>query len=199
MLASRPQDFRLILASSSPYRRELLARLGLEFECMPANIDESRRASELPKEYVRRLAQEKAAKIAESHAQALVIGSDQCAVLDGEIIGKPGNREAAIQQLSNISGKEIIFLTGLCLCQVSSGWNQHCVEAYSVGFRELSAGEIERYVDAEQPFDCAGSFKSEGYGVSLCRYMRGDDPSTLIGLPLIRVGQYLREFGLALP
>lgn len=199
MSASRPQNLRLILASSSPYRRELLARLGLEFDCIPADIDESRRANELPKEYVRRLAQEKAAKIAESHPQALVIGSDQCAVVDGEIVGKPGNRETAIRQLKSASGKEIIFLTGLCVRQVSSGWNQHCVEVFSVGFRELSAAEIARYVDAEQPFDCAGSFKSEGYGASLCRYMRGDDPSALIGLPLIRVGQYLREFGVSLP
>ena len=199
MSAGRPQDFRLILASRSAYRQELLTRLGLEFECIPADIDESRRTNELPKEYVRRLAQEKAAKIATSHPQALVIGSDQCAVVDGQIMGKPGDREGAIRQLKTLSGNEIIFLTGLCLTQISSGWSQHCVEPFSVGFRQLTSDEIERYVDAEQPFDCAGSFKSEGYGVSLCRFMRGEDPSALIGLPLIRVSQYLREFGVALP
>ena len=199
MSLRRPQDFRLILASRSPYRRELLARLRLEFECMPANIDESRRGNELPKEYVRRLAQEKATKIADAQPQALVIGSDQCAVVDGTIVGKPNDRAGAIQQLQAASGSEIIFLTGVCLMHVRSGWNQHWVEPFTVGFRELSLEEIEQYIDAEQPLDCAGSFKSEGYGITLCRYLRGDDPSALIGLPLIRLSQYLREFGVSLP
>lgn len=199
MADRHPQETRLILASRSRYRQALLIRLGLKFDSQPADIDESRHKLELPKDYVRRLAQEKAAKIAESEPDALVIGSDQCAVVDGEIVGKPGDRETAISQLSAASGSEITFLTGLCVAHVASGWSQHCIESFAVGFRDLNSAEIERYVDAEQPFDCAGSFKSEGYGISLCRYMRGDDPTALIGLPLIRVSQFLREFGIPLP
>ena len=199
MSIRRPQDFRLILASSSPYRQALLMRLGLQFDSIPADIDEAPRSKELPKAYVQRLAQEKAAKIAASHPEAVVIGSDQCAIVDGNIVGKPGNRAAAIRQLQTSSGGEITFLTGVCVVHISSGWSQHYVEPFSVGFRDLSQAEIERYVDTEQPYDCAGSFKSEGYGVCLCRYLRGDDPTALIGLPLVRLSQLLRDFGVQLP
>ena len=189
----------IILASASRYRQQLLARLAIEFEAIAADIDESRRQDECPNDYVLRLAQEKAAKIAQTHPNQLIIGSDQCALIEGEIVGKPGNRQAAIDQLQRASGKEIEFLTGLCVMQLDSQWQQHSVESFSVGFRRLSSDEIERYIDNEQPFDCAGSFKSEGYGVTLCRTMRGDDPTALIGLPLIRLSQMLREFGLKLP
>ena len=193
------QTPEIILASSSRYRQQLLTRLGLKFASIAADINESRLQNEDPHVYVLRLAQEKATKIAEAYPNHLVIGSDQCAVIEGEIIGKPGDRQTAINQLQQAAGHEIEFLTGLWVMQLNSDWNRHCVEPFKVGFRDLTSEEIERYIDSEQPLDCAGSFKSEGYGVSLCRYMRGDDPSALIGLPLIRLSQMLRDFGINLP
>lgn len=199
MANDRPPNPQIILASSSRYRQALLARLGVAFDCIAPEIDESRAEDEFPRDYVARLAHEKAAKIGESHSEALIIGSDQCAVVNGEIMGKPGDRETSIQQLRAAAGNEITFLTGLCVLHAASGWTQQYIEPFSVGFRDLTDAEIERYVDAEKPFDCAGSFKSEGYGVSLCQFMRGEDPTALIGLPLIRVCQSLREYGLQLP
>ncbi len=190
---------RIILASSSPYRRELLQRLRLDFECISPNIDESRRENESAKDYVQRLAIEKAAEISRSHPQALIIGSDQCSVNDGQILGKPNNRAHAIEQLSAVSGKCVKFLTGVSLQHAESGWQRNWVDIFTVTFRNLSQDEIERYLDAEEPYNCAGSFKSEQLGIALCESMQGDDPSTLIGLPLIKVAQSLREFGLQVP
>ncbi len=190
---------RLILASSSPYRRELLQRLQLDFECISPNIDESRQENEQAEHYVQRLAIEKAAEIGRQCPEALIIGSDQCSLNDGKILGKPKDRDHAIEQLCAASGKTIEFLTGVSIQHPQSGWQQDWLDIFEVTFRKLSQDEIERYLDTEQPFNCAGSFKSEHLGIALCEAMRGDDPTALIGLPLIKVAQSLRVFGLHVP
>ena len=189
----------LILASSSPYRKELLQRLHIEFECISPDIDESCCENEQPGAYVQRLAIEKAAEIGKTRTDSLIIGSDQCCVNDNIILGKPKDRDNAIEQLSAASGKSIQFLTGVSIQHPSSDWHREWMDTFTVEFRQLSLAEIERYLDTEQPFNCAGSFKSEKLGVSLCESMRGEDPTALIGLPLIRVAQCLREFGLQVP
>ncbi len=190
---------RLILASSSPYRKELLERLGLKFECISPDIDESSLENEQPGAYVQRLAQEKAAEIGKTHADGLIIGSDQCCVNNNRILGKPKDRDHAIEQLSAASGKRIEFLTGVSIQHPETDWHRVWMNTFTVEFRELSLAEIERYLDTEKPFNCAGSFKSEKLGISLCESMQGDDPTALIGLPLISVAQSLREFGLDVP
>ena len=189
----------LILASSSPFRRELLARLNIDFECISPEIDESQLENELPKDYVQRLAIEKAAKISEKHPDCLIIGSDQCSVNSGNILGKPENHTHAVEQLRLSSGKTVEFITGVSLRHTQSNWHREWTESFLVEFRDLSTEEIERYLQVEQPYNCAGSFKSEKLGISLCRSMRGDDPNALIGLPLIKLAHYLREFGLQIP
>ena len=190
---------QLILASSSPYRRELLSRLAISFECISPNVDESRLENELPDAYVQRLAKAKAIKIGQDHPDCLIIGSDQCSVNAGKILGKPKDRDHAIQQLQMASGNSIEFLTGVCIHHPESNWTQEWTDSIVVDFRKLSQKEIERYLDKEEPYNCAGSFKSEQLGISLCKAMRGDDPTALIGLPLIKVAQYLRDFGLDVP
>ena len=190
---------RLILASSSPYRKELLERLNIEFECISPDIDESSLENEQPGDYVQRLAIEKAAEIGNTHTDSLIIGSDQCCVNNNIILGKPKDRDNAIEQLSAASGKSIEFLTGVSIQHPQSGWHREWMDIFTVKFRQLSLPEIERYLDTEQPFNCAGSFKSEKLGISLCQSMHGDDPTALIGLPLINVAQCLREFGLQVP
>jgi septum formation protein len=190
---------RLILASSSPYRKELLERLHIEFECISPDIDESSLENEQPGAYVQRLAIEKAAEIGKTRADTLIIGSDQCCVNSNIILGKPKDRDHAIEQLSAASGKSIEFLTGVSIQHPESGWHQKWVDTFTVEFRRLSLTEIERYLDTEQPFNCAGSFKSEKLGISLCQSMRGDDPTALIGLPLMKVAQCLREYGIQVP
>jgi septum formation protein len=186
---------QLILASSSPFRKELLARLHLPFETISPDIDESRQGEESAQDYVSRLAREKAWEIAKSHADAIVIGSDQCAYLNGQILGKPGSHENALRQLQAARGNEVIFYTGLCVMQQSSDFAEvDCIE-YRVGFRGLSDAQIEHYLQVEQPYNCAGSFKSEGYGISLFSYMSGDDPTSIIGLPLIRLIAMLEAVG----
>ncbi|MFN5512241.1 MAG: Maf family protein [Burkholderiales bacterium] len=190
---------RLILASSSRYRRELLARLGLGFECMSPDIDEQPRAGETAEAVARRLALEKAQAIARQNPDALVIGSDQTATIDGsQIIGKPGTHERAIAQLQSASGRTLTFHTGLCVWQTGQEPLLDCVSTF-VRFRVLADDEIERYLRAEQPYDCAGSAKSEGLGVSLLHSQDGSDPTALIGLPLIRLCAMLRQRGLVLP
>ncbi|MFK7794783.1 MAG: nucleoside triphosphate pyrophosphatase [Gammaproteobacteria bacterium] len=190
---------RLILASSSPYRKELLQRLHIDFDCISPDIDESSFENEQPGAYVQRLAIEKAAEIGKTQPDSLIIGSDQCCVNSNNILGKPHDRENAIEQLRAASGKSIEFLTGVSIQHPLSGWHRDWIDIFLVEFRELSLDEIERYLDTEQPFNCAGSFKSEKLGISLCQSMRGDDPTALIGLPLIKVAQCLREFGLQAP
>ncbi len=189
----------LILASSSPFRQALLTRLHLPFESISPQVDESIHSGEIPIDYVTRLARSKAKAVASQHSDALVIGSDQCAYLEGEILGKPGTKDRALAQLKNASGKEVVFYTGLCVMQAASGFEETDFVKYHVGFRNLDDNQIERYLDAEQPYNCAGSFKSEGLGIALFSHMRGDDPTALIGLPLIRLVSMLQAAGLKIP
>lgn len=189
----------LVLASTSIYRRELLERLQLPFETAAPNIDETRLANEPAQAMVARLAQQKAEAIATQYPNALIIGSDQCAVLGDKILGKPHTHEKAIEQLQASSGNTVEFLTGLCLYDNQTQGFQLDVISFQVEFRELQAVEIENYLLREQPYNCAGSFKSEGLGISLFKRMQGDDPTALIGLPLIRLCAMLREQGYLTP
>lgn len=189
----------LILASSSPYRRELLARLNTPFDCISPNIDESPNAGEAPEQLVVRLAQNKAEAIANNHHNHLIIASDQVACLDGKILTKPGNFENAVMQLSSCSGKRVVFHTGLCLLNSQNQNRQFCVEPFTVCFRDLTLKQIERYLKAEEPYDCAGSFKMEGLGISLFSKLEGDDPNALIGLPLIRLINMLQKESVEIP
>ena len=186
----------LILASTSPYRRALLERLRLPFVTIRPGTEETRQADERADDMVQRLAQAKAHAIAQQHPDAWVIGSDQCAVLGEQILGKPHTHERAVEQLKAASGQAVIFHTGLCLMHQNSGFCQVSNSQFNVQFRQLSDTEIEHYLRAEQPYDCAGSFKSEGLGVALFESMRGDDPSSLIGLPLISLCAMLRDAGI---
>lgn len=190
----------LVLASSSPFRRSLLQRLGLTFSCHSPDIDESAQPGETPVELVMRLAREKASAVAAQYPGALVIGSDQVAIAaDGSILGKPGNRENAIRQLQASSNNSVVFQTGLCLYNDASGRDQTGCETFTVHFRRLDSATIERYVDQEQPFNCAGSFKSEGLGIVLFKALEGRDPNALVGLPLIMLTDFLHAEGVLLP
>ena len=191
-----PSHPPLILASSSPYRREVLSRLGVEFGSVSPDIDESRHEGESPGELVRRLAEKKAEAISATHPKALIIGSDQVATLGNQVLGKPGSHDQAVEQLKMASGKRVTFLTGLCLLNSESGRRQVRCEAFHVEFRNLTEEEIERYLEKEQPYNCAGSFKSEGLGICLFNRLQGDDPASLIGLPLIQLVSMLRNEGL---
>ena len=186
----------IILASTSPYRRSLLERLRLPFSVSKPGVDETRLPDETAEQMVCRLAQAKAEAVAREHPEAWVIGSDQCAVLDEHILGKPGTHARAFAQLEAASGKQVTFHTGLCLMQHTSGFERVVNVPFSVHFRKLTTREIEHYLQCEQPYDCAGSFKSEGLGITLFQSMQGDDPSSLIGLPLIALCAMLREAGL---
>lgn len=187
---------QLVLGSSSPYRKALLEKLGLPFECYSPDIDESARAGESPMELVERLAIEKAHETARHFPDALVIGSDQVAVLDDKIVTKPRDHEDAVRQLLEASGSEVNLYTGLCLFNAGNGDIQHSVESYSVVFRELSQTQIERYLEKDQPYNCAGSLKSETLGIAMLSKLKGDDPNTLIGLPLIRLVDMLLAEGI---
>lgn len=189
----------LLLGSSSPYRRELLTRLGQPFTYAAPQIDESRRPDEQPEALVLRLAEAKARALAGQYPDHLIIGSDQVAVLDGQIIGKPGDHTRAATQLQAASGRSLTFFTGLALLNTQSGHCQVDCIPFTVHFRELDAAAIDRYLRAEQPYDCAGSFKAEGLGISLFRSTEGTDASSLIGLPLIRLVDMLHAEGLQLP
>lgn len=190
-----PGGRRLVLASTSPFRRELLARLGLPFAVQAPDTDESRLPGEDAPTLVARLAQRKAQAVVRHDPMALIIGSDQVAVLDDEIIGKPGHHERAVAQLQRASGRTVIFYTGLCLLDRASGQQQIAVEPFRVLFRQLTPEMIENYLRREQPYHCAGSFKSEGLGIALFERLEGDDPSSLIGLPLIRLTRMLEAAG----
>ncbi|MFS2123113.1 Maf family protein [Pseudomonas sp. Pseusp97] len=177
----------LILASSSPYRRELLQRLRLPFECASPDIDESPLPGEGAEQLVRRLAENKARALAQRYPAHLIIGSDQAAVNGSRILGKPHDIGRATEQLMDASGKSVSFLTGICLLNSQSGEAQIDCVPFTVHFRNLDEARIRRYLEAEQPFDCAGSFKAEGLGVSLFRSTEGEDATSLVGLPLIRL------------
>ena len=186
----------LILASTSAFRRSLLERLGIPFTTVAPHADETRRPQELAPDLVLRLAQSKARAVAVSHPKALIIGSDQVACIDELVLGKPGGRARAVTQLALASGREVVFFTGLCLLNAVTGRIQTHCEPFRVHFRNLTQDQIRGYVDREQPFDCAGSFKSEGLGIALFERLEGDDPNALVGLPLIRLVSMLESEGL---
>ena len=188
----------LVLASTSPFRKELLQRLAIPFETAAPDVDESPRADETPAALVRRLSGAKARAIGKLR-QGLIIGSDQVATTGNDILGKPGTHPRAIEQLRYLSGRLVTFHTGLCLLNSVTDEVQLDVIPYKVQFRQLEEGQIERYLQADQPYNCAGSFKSEGLGITLFERMDGDDPSALIGLPLIRLTSMLAAAGVALP
>lgn len=190
---------RLILASTSPYRRELLARLRLPFEVAAPATDEAPLADEAPAATAERLAEAKARAVAHLFPDALIIGSDQVAHMGAQRFGKPGTRANAIAQLHTMSGHSVVFHTGLCLFNAASGRIHLRGIPTEVRFRELSDAEICRYLDHEDSLNCAGSARSEGLGIALLEYLRGDDPNALVGLPLIALSEMLRAEGIALP
>jgi len=190
---------RLVLASTSPFRRELLGRLLLPFETTAPDLDEVALPGEAPATTAERLALEKAKAVAPRFPDALIIGSDQVAYCGELAYGKPGTRDNAIRQLQAMSGKSVIFHTGLCVLNAASGRSQVCGVPTEVRFRELSNAEIERYLDREDALNCAGSAKSEGLGITLLESLCGDDPNALIGLPLIALCRMLRAEGVPLP
>jgi MAF protein len=185
----------LILASSSPYRREILQKLHVDFSYDSPNIDESIKTGETPTELVKRLALEKAQAVSTKHPHALIIGSDQVAVLDNTVMTKPHNHENAMKQLQASSGKKVTFLTSLCLFNSKTEEHQIALCPYSVEFLSLTNAQIDAYLQKEQPYNCAGSFKSEGLGITLFKRFEGDDPNSLIGLPLIELVKMLRNEG----
>ena len=186
---------QIILASSSPFRQQLLDRLQLDYESHAPDIDETIKPGEDARAYVCRLAESKARHVAQNYPEAVVIGSDQCALLDTRILGKPGSHENALQQLREAQGKTVVFHTGVCVVSLSSGFNTVEDVQFEVDFRVLSDQQLDHYLRVEQPYQCAGSFKAEGYGSCLFSKMRGDDPSALIGLPLFRLIAMLENAG----
>jgi septum formation protein len=187
----------LILASSSPFRRELLTHLQIPFSWLSPDVDETPLPNELPQETALRLAQVKARKIGESHTDALIIGCDQVATLDNQQLGKPLTHENATRQLRLMRGREVIFHSALCLYNAVTQNMQAEVVPYIVKFRNLTDDQIENYLNKEQPYHCAGSAKSEGLGIAIIEKMTGDDPNALIGLPLIALVNMLQNEGLA--
>ncbi|RIX46098.1 MAG: septum formation inhibitor Maf [Rhodocyclales bacterium GT-UBC] len=188
----------LILASTSPYRRELLNRLGVPFQTIDPKTDESPRDNELPEALALRLSEAKARAVASTFPDSLIIGSDQVATVGGKVYGKPGNHQNAVAQLRELSGKTVNFFTGLSLLNTRTG---HCESRgipTLVSFRELSDQEIDNYLLREPAYNCAGSAKSEGLGIALLRSMQGDDPNALIGLPLIALCDMLRNQGVSI-
>jgi septum formation protein len=188
----------LVLASTSPFRRELLQRLGIPFTTAAPAVDELPLPGETPAQLVQRLSESKARAVGKTHA-GLIIGSDQVATTGQDILGKPGSHERAVQQLQQLAGKTVTFHTGLCLLDTTKDTAQVDVVPFSVEFRQLDTTQIERYLRREQPYNCAGSFKSEALGITLFTRMRGDDPTALIGLPLIRLTDMLAAAGITLP
>lgn len=189
----------LVLGSTSPFRKELLNRFNLDFIVDSPDIDETAFENETPEDYVKRLSLEKARAVAKKQPNALIIASDQCSVLNGKIRGKPGNHENAVKQLTESSDQQVSFLTGLCLYNSKDDSYQLDLIPFHVKFRKITTEEIESYLIAEQPYSCAGSFKSEGLGVTLFKRLQGDDPTSLVGLPLIRLSEMLRNEGIPLP
>lgn len=189
------KNYQLVLASTSPFRQEILKKLHLDFVTAKPDCDETPIAGESPQQLVMRLAEEKA-KSCQVTSSSLIIGSDQVCVIDGEIIGKPHTREKAIEQLSRQSGKSITFYTGLSVWNSATQKADTRLDTFVVHFRNLTTAQIESYVDKEQPFYCAGSFKSEGLGIALFERLEGKDPNTLIGLPLIDLIDMLEVQGM---
>ena len=186
---------RLILGSTSPYRRELMLRLRLPFDVVSPDVDETPLAGEAPRALALRLALAKARAVAAMHPNAVVIGSDQVADLDGEPLGKPGTHARATAQLQRMRGKTVVFQTAVAVVCIETGFSQMDLAEVNVKFRNLDDEEIECYLLAETPYDCAGSAKSEGLGIALLESIDSDDPTALVGLPLIRTCQMLRAAG----
>ena len=189
----------LVLASTSPFRRMLLERLGVDFVSFSPEVDESRLPEETADRLVMRLSEAKARSGAAGYPEALIIGSDQVAVCGKHILGKPGDHARACEQLAFLSGKQVSFYTGLCLYDAASDTSKVELVPYYVTFRHLNAEQIDRYLRAEQPYNCAGSFKSEGYGITLFSALEGRDPNALVGLPLILLIEMLGREGIVLP
>lgn len=194
-----PSALPLLLASSSPARRSLLSRLGMPFATSSPDIDETALPGEDAIHLTRRLSEAKARALAPHHPDTRIIGSDQVLTLDGDILGKPGSHERAREQLVRLSGRTVTFHTGLCLLNTRSSHCQTTVEPFEVSFRTLTADQIERYLQTDQPYGCAGSFKSEALGITLFERFQGRDPNSLIGLPLMALVDFLLAEGLALP
>jgi len=186
---------KIVLASTSPFRKQLLDKLDIEFITVSPDIDETVLPNETPEQLVARLSEAKAKILADQYPDALIIGSDQVAVVDGQILGKPLVHEKAFEQLKRASGKRVAFLTGLCVYNTKSKRSQVDVVPYYVVFRDLTDKQIDNYLQREQPYNCAGSFKSEGLGIALFERLEGEDPNTLIGLPLIRLVRMLESEG----
>ena len=199
MHQSPPLQRPLVLGSTSRYRRELLERLGLPFTVAAPHTDETPQPGETPRALALRLALAKARAVAQQHPDAVVIGSDQVADLAGQPLGKPGEHARAVQQLRQMRGQTVVFQTAVAVVCAATGFEQVDLAPVEVKFRDLSDAEIERYLRAEQPYDCAGSAKSEGLGIALLDAIHNDDPTALIGLPLIRTCRMLRAAGLVLP
>jgi len=199
MLEPSPPPRPLVLGSTSRYRRELLQRLRQPFEVAAPDVDETPAPGEAPRALALRLALAKARAVAAQHPDAVVIGSDQVADLAGEPLGKPGTHERATAQLQRMRGHTVVFQTAVAVVCQATGFEQVDLAPVEVRFRDLSDTEIERYLRAEEPYDCAGSAKSEGLGISLLDAIVSDDPTALVGLPLIRTARMLRAAGLTLP
>lgn len=194
-----PSPRTLVLASSSPYRRELLSRLRLPFVTCSPDLDESPLPGEAPEATSVRLAREKACRGAQWHPEAWIIGSDQVAVCQGQSLGKPGTHAQAVQQLQATSGQEVLFHTAVCLWHAPSAREWAALATVTVRYRTLAPDAIERYLAADQPYDCAGSARIEALGITLVEWVRSDDPTALVGLPLIALSRLLRAAGWALP
>ncbi|MDO3382293.1 Maf family protein [Gilvimarinus algae] len=188
----------ILLASSSPYRRALLSRLGVDFQWTAPNLDETPLPAEAPKDRALRLAEAKAAALAAAHPDHLIIGSDQVASLNGVMLDKPGSHERARAQLKACSGQSLDVYTGLCVYDSATGRRWSAVESYAARFRRLNDTQIEYYLQRDKPYDCAGSFKCESLGIALFEQLAGDDPNTLIGLPLIALTRLLYDAGIDL-
>lgn len=193
---SEPMQRKLILGSTSPYRRELLERLRLPFEVAAPDVDESPQSGEAPKQLACRLAMAKARAVAAQFPACVVVGSDQVAELDGQALGKPGNHVRAVAQLQQMRGKTVIFQTAVAVVCLETGFAQMDLAQVKVGFRQLSDAEIDAYLRAETPYDCAGSAKSEGLGIALLDSIDSDDPTALVGLPLIRTCRMIQAAGI---
>ena len=193
---SEPIQRKLILGSTSPYRRELLERLRLPFEVAAPDVDESPQSGETPKQLACRLAMAKARAVAAQFPACVVIGSDQVAELDGQALGKPGNHARALAQLQQMRGKSVIFQTAVAVVCLETGFAQMDLAQVKVSFRQLSDTEIDAYLRAETPYDCAGSAKSEGLGIALLESIDSDDPTALVGLPLIRTCRMIQAAGI---
>ncbi len=190
------QTNNLVLASSSEYRKTLLDKLNLHFVCAQPNIDESAKSLEPPTKLALRLAEEKAKSLALTYPKHFIIGSDQVAIINHTQLHKPGNKQAAIEQLRLSSGKQVNFYTSVCVLDTANNQLKSAIDICTVHFKNLSEQQIKHYINIEQPYNCAGSFKSEGLGIALFERIEGDDPNALIGLPLIKLTQLLKEFNI---